>query len=235
MLNPALDPAAFAQRFAMERRLQIRGIFAPEAAERIHTCLSRETPWSLLYNDGEKIARLSPEQLRAMPAPEKSARATGVLQRARGAFQYVYNSYQTVESYLARKDPGLFLHTVYEYCNSPEMLDFLRAATGIPELLKCDSQATLYAPGHFLKAHDDDVNERSHRRIAYVLGFAKDWDPDWGGILQFYDQEHNVTHAMVPRFNVLSIFSVPQFHAVSYVVPYAPIGRYSITGWYVDK
>ena len=105
----------------------------------------------------------------------------------------------------------------------------------IRELLKADAQATLYAPGHFLNFHNDTPNERTHRRVAYVLGFAKDWHPDWGGLLQFYDADLNITDVLRPRFNVLSMFTVPQDHAVTYVVPYAPLGRYSITGWYMDR
>ncbi len=58
---------------------------------------------------------------------------------------------------------------------------------------------------------------------------TRDWDPDWGGLLQFYDAEKNVEQVFVPRFNTLSLFTVPQSHAVSAVAPYAPVGRLAIT------
>ena len=37
------------------------------------------------------------------------------------------------------------------------------------------------------------------------------------------------------RFNTLNMFTVAQPHNVTYVPPFAPVGRYAITGWFRDR
>ena len=105
--------------------------------------------------------------------------------------------------------------------------------SGISTIAGADGQATLYVPGHFLNAHSDQIQGHK-RRVAYVLNMSKNWDPDWGGLLQFYGPEKSVDQVFVPRFNSLSLFTVPQEHAVTAIAPYAPVGRFAITGWFVD-
>lgn len=125
------------------------------------------------------------------------------------------------------------LHGVFEFINSPVMLGFARAVTGFPQIVRADAQATLYAPGHFLTTHND-FDPVKGRLVAYVMGFTKNWRADYGGMLQFQTDQQDVEEGFLPHFNSLMMFSVPQLHAVTMVPSYAPIGRYSITGWFQD-
>lgn len=234
MLNPALDVAVLAERYRARQRLQIRDVLLPDLAERIFQCLTRETPWGVVYNEGERTIRLSPQELRAMPLSERARRVAAAAERARSEFQFVYHAYLMLQNYKAGLDKGLFLHDVLEAINAEPTLEFVRRVTGISSIVRADAQATLYGPGHFLTRHDDAADARLHARVAYVLSFAKNWQPDWGGLLQFYDDDNDITDVFVPRFNALSIFTVPQFHAVSCVAPFAPLGRLAITGWFQD-
>jgi SM-20-related protein len=234
MFNPALDVKALAERYREKNRLQVRDLFVPELADRIFYCLTRETPWGVVYNEGDRVVRLSKDELRAVPQEERARSVDAAILRARTGFQFIYHAYPMVEVYLEGANKGFFLRDVFEAINSDTMLDFIRGVTGISTVIKADGQATLYAPGHFLTSHNDGADEKRHRRVAYVLSFTKDWHPDYGGLLQFYDERNDVTDVFVPRFNSLSIFTVPQFHAVSCVSPFAPLGRFAITGWFQD-
>ena len=234
MFNPGLDTAMLADRYRAKQRLQIRDVLLPDLAERVFQCLTRETPWGVVYNEGSNTITLTPQDLQAMPQAERARRMSAAAERARTEFQFVYHAYLMLHNYKAGVDKGLFLHDMLEAINSEPMLDFVRKVTGISSIVRADAQATLYAPGHFLTRHNDAADEKLHRRVAYVLSFTKNWHPDWGGLLQFYDDENEITDVFVPRFNALSIFTVPQFHAVSCVAPYAPLGRLAITGWFQD-
>ncbi len=128
---------------------------------------------------------------------------------------------------------GLLLHQLFEFINAPPMLDFIRTVTGMKQIVRADAQATLFAPGDFLTLHND-FDAAKGRLVAYVMGFTKNWRSDYGGMLQFIDDKHNVEQGFLPHFNSLMLFSVPQMHAVTYVPGFAPIGRYSITGWFQD-
>jgi len=59
--------------------------------------------------------------------------------------------------------------------------------------------------------------------------------PDWGGYLNFYDDDGDVIAGYRPRFNALNLFAVPQQHNVSFVPPFAAVARYAITGWFRDR
>src|SRR5690606_1917921 len=96
----------------------------------------------------------------------------------------------------------------------------VRALTGLHDIAFADSQATRFSPGHFLTSHDDDV-EGKQRRAAYVLSMTPQWRTDWGGILQFIDAEGHVSAGIMPKFNALNVFKVPQTHSVSFVTPSA--------------
>jgi Rps23 Pro-64 3,4-dihydroxylase Tpa1-like proline 4-hydroxylase len=65
-----------------------------------------------------------------------------------------------------------------------------------------------------------------------VINLGHDWQADWGGLLQFFDESGQVTESFVPRYNTLSLFRVPQLHAVSLVAPWAERPRFGITGWF---
>ena len=156
------------------------------------------------------------------------------IQNAKTQYQYFYGCYPMVDAIVNKKDQGHLLHTVLEEINSPYFLDFIRKITGIDSITKADGQATLYRPGHFLKLHTD-FDAKRDRRLAYVLGFTKNWRADWGGVLEFYNDRGDVEAGILPRYNSLSMFAVPKPHAVTYVAPYATEGRYSITGWFSDR
>ena len=161
-----------------------------------------------------------------------AARATHrALKNAESGFQYVYSSYPIVDAIVNRRDEGHPLHGVLEAMNAPAFRSFVEQVTGIGGLVKADGQATLYSKGNFLTFHND-FDARNKRRVAYVMGFTRKWRPDWGGTLEFYDAQGNVEFGLMPRFNVLNLFEVPVNHAVTYVPPFVPEGRYSITGWF---
>ena len=234
MLNPSLNARALGEQFRHQRgRIVIREIFTPEFAQRVFDCLTREVKWGLAYNDAHGPQFVEAESLGAMDAAERAVFDEPIHGRAASGFQFRYRCYPMLDNFLKRKDPGLFLHTLVEFLNSPPMLGFAREVTGAAGIVRADAQATLYAPGDFLTLHND-YDPVKGRLVAYVLGFTKNWRPDFGGMLQFMNERHDVEAGFLPHFNSLMMFSVPQMHAVSYVPPFAPTGRYSVTGWFQD-
>ena len=95
---------------------------------------------------------------------------------------------------------------------------------------RSDAQATLYQSGHFLKSHSDK-DSTGARAAAYVLNFTRLWERDWGGYLQFFNDEHDIELALRPIFNAMNIFLVPTDHSVGIVSPFAYGDRLSVTGW----
>jgi Rps23 Pro-64 3,4-dihydroxylase Tpa1-like proline 4-hydroxylase len=152
-----------------------------------------------------------------------------------GDYAFIYARYPMLDAYLEQWGEHEGLDLLVEHINSEPMLELVREVTGISEIGKADAQATLFAPNHFLSLHDDS-HVAEGWRVAYVMNFCQEeWRPDWGGYLLFYDEDGDVTAGFKPRFNTLNMFRVPARHSVSYVPPFAPVGRFAVTGWFRDR
>lgn len=236
-LNPALDRPALAAQFTHGKRVQIRDVLTRQSAVELRDVLLHHTRWGLAMRAPE-VGGGSPQFMRAeaLATPEGRASAQDMARAAdaaaaRGDYAYRYASYPMLDAYLGRWDEGSPHDVLLEHLNAPEFLTLVREVTGFGDLAKADAQATFYAAQHFLPLHDDSHVEQNWR-VAYVLNLAiDDWRPDWGGYLVFYDQDGDIVHGYRPRFNTLNLFAVPQAHAVTYIPPFAPAGRFAVTGW----
>ncbi len=233
----ALDRKALAKRFATESRVQVRSILTQETATTISQILRRETPWGIAYKvDGQPPVKLRIDELRAnTPQQLRDIAAQVHRTAANGDYGVRFNQYPILDAYLQRWAPGGAHDLLLEYINAEPFLDLVREITSIPELIKADAQATCFAPGDFLSIHNDS-HVAEGWQVAYVLNFADpEWKPDWGGYLNFFDDDGDIVQGWRPRFNTLNLFRVPQRHNVSYVPPFAPMGRFAITGWFRDR
>jgi hypothetical protein len=235
-LNPHLDVPALRTAYAQDARLQVRDVMTLDSARALKTMLEHQTPWGLAWAAaGKPPSTLRAGALTTLPAAARARMIDEVSGAARrGDFAFLYAQYPMLDAYLQQWSPNGPHDIVLEHLNAAPMLDLVRQITGIAELRKADAQATLYAPGHFLTTHDDS-HVAEGRRVAYVLGLATEWRPDWGGYLLFHDADGDIVVGYKPRFNALNLFTVPQRHSVSYVPPFAPVGRLAITGWFRDR
>ena len=234
-LNPALDKASLATAFAKAGRLQISDVLTDESAGELRSLLADRTPWCLAWQAGaaEPTHVIPDHELRSMKPDELPAITARAF--ANPEYGFAYRAYPLVTAYLERWNPGGPHEQLLEELNGPPMLEFMRAVTGLPHIVKLDGQATLYKAGDFLRPHTDAESQRG-RLVAYVLNLtAGEWRPEWGGALSFINDDGGAGEKLLPRFNSLSLFRVPQWHEVSRVSPAAPIGRYAVTGWARDR
>ncbi len=233
-LNPALDRTALSQRFAETGRVQIRNVLTSETAREILTVLTKGTPWGMAVGAGEakpQSFRMQEVQTPAGQQKVNAAAKTAQEHTARGEYGFRFAHYPILTAVQEGWDPGGAHEVLLEHLNAPEFLNLARDVTGITNLIKADGQATLFAANHYLGRHIDS-HVAEGWEVAYVLNFAReDWHPDWGGYLLFLDEDGDVVEGFRPRFNALNLFKVPQSHAVSYVPPFAPVGRLAVTGW----
>ena len=236
-LNRATDEIEAARKFAANGRVQIRNFLSLPAAQTIRAILARETPWGLAWRAGENGPNgLRRQEVEKLTGSDKADIWSRVIGSAAGSdYAFIYAQYRMLDSYLEKWGEHQALDLLVEHINSEPLLSLVRRVSGIPQLKKADAQATLYAPNQFLAVHDDSHVQEGWQ-VAYVMNFCLDeWRPEWGGYLMFYDEDGDVVAGFRPRFNTLNLFRVPQKHSVSYVPPFAPVGRFSITGWFRDR
>ena len=235
MLNPNLDRAALAAEFKRDGRLRIEDVLDPAVAERIRQYCLTEVPFEYLSNvDGQNVA-IPAEALNEMQEAELMDLQSKIFTAAAGGSGFFYCGYMLERSQRDTDSEELgFLHSVFDFLNSEEMLGFITEVTGHDDLKSADAQYTRYTQGQFLTRHQDDVGTEQ-RRLAYVLGFSKNWHPDWGGLLQFFEKDGKPRESWVPAFNTMSLFNIGHVHSVTYVTPFAAEPRLSLTGWFRAK
>jgi Rps23 Pro-64 3,4-dihydroxylase Tpa1-like proline 4-hydroxylase len=67
------------------------------------------------------------------------------------------------------------------------------------------------------------------------MNFSPQWHPDWGGMLQFFQDDGTPRDAWAPQFNSLVLFDVAHVHSVTFVAPFAKTPRFAVTGWFRTK
>lgn len=229
-LNPNLDIEKFSRIFQDVGRVHIPEVLTPESAQKLYEALKNDVPWQSNFNDGEKGYTLHQIQIDAMDDVQRHLLNTHINEKAKYDFQYIFNAYSLSDAREQKLNQHLYINQYLDFVNSEEYLSFMRAVTGFKEASFSDSQCTQYRAGHFLSDHSDDVGGKN-RLVAMVMNLTPNWRPDWGGILQFIDDDGHISQGITPSFNALNILKIPQKHSVSYVVPHAEGGRYAITGW----
>lgn len=240
-LNPDLDPRTYAEIYARDGLVQIPGILPPDVAEAIYAMLASEVQWRLVFPSPDDASRASYGNVVSLTQQDmQSMGQTGVrdllgrvLARARENYGFLYSAYPMIQAYTSGDDPGHPIHRLTEFLNSEAFLEFGSQVIGAERITKADAQATLYAPGNFLTRHTDE-GMQLERRAAYTFGFTPNWQTDWGGLLMLLDDNQDVERALMPRFNVLTLFNGTKIHSVSAVSQFAGGGRYQITGWLQD-
>jgi SM-20-related protein len=232
MINNDLDFEGYRIDLARNTRVQIPDFLQLDAAERLRSCLQHEVPWTLAERSDGASKTISRADYSAMDEQARAENLRKAYQRARNEFQFVYESYMMVKAAIEGRDPTLMLHAILDFLNSEEFITFARWLVNDQKITHVSAQATRYRAGHFLTRHEDkDKNE--DRAYAYVIGLTKNWRADWGGLLQFENDQGEVTQTLMPRWNSISLFKVPQPHIVSLVSPFANEDRLAITGWFL--
>lgn len=229
-INPEHDPQALHQAFTATGRLQVPNFLQADSAEYLSQLITGNDTWYLSYNEGDQNYESLAADFDALAPVQQHRFMSKLYARARDGFQYCFKQYYITKSLELGENKGHPLHQCQDFVNSPAYLDFMRTLTGSDEIRLSDCYASLYDRGHFLTEHND-LHHQHDRVAAFVISMTRDWNPNWGGYLAFFDEQGNVQEAFKPTFNTLNIFSIPRRHAVQMVAPFAGHARTSLLGW----
>jgi hypothetical protein len=230
-INPTLELNSARTVYKKRGRVLLTDFLARDGAAALAEGLATALPYHLTMTKAdESVANIDAAELAARGEDFRRRLMGAVFADAASGFRYFYGQFE-FDKHLDDAGPvGELSRAAWGFLNGPQFLAALGRITGEAGLVRASAQASRYAPGHFLTAHDDDV-KNSGRRAAFVLYLSPTWRADWGGLLQFIDRDGHVAEAYTPVFNALAVFRVPSQHAVSMVTPLAPAARYAISGW----
>ena len=209
--------------------VQAAGFLQAASAEAIGNLLPR-LPYVIVAPDaaGQTLV-ISDEVVRHFGEARVREFLGDTIKRAANGFAFVHRSYALQDEYARAGDQPIA--QVTEFLQSRPFLEAASRIVG-ETVDSVRVQASHYRPGDFLTLHVDS-HSQDDRIAAFTLGFTRGWRPDWGGQLLFHDSDGDVVRGLVPRFNVLTVFRVPQAHSVAPVAPYASQPRLSLTGWFI--
>ena len=148
-INPDLDRAALAKRFAQTGRVQVRDVLTREAAEEIQSILMKGTPWGMAvragdspdtpprgFSNAEIMAPGGADQVNRMA--NAAAQAT-----ARGDYGFRYAQFSLVEALQKGFNPGGPHELLLEHINADPFMELVREITGFDTLAKADDAEPL--------------------------------------------------------------------------------------------
>ncbi len=234
-LSPRSDVPALQERYRATGRVQLPHLLDDAWARHLQRVLGgADEAWQLVFNKADQLYELSPALQREIGVERCAELVRAVQAEGRDRFQYLFENIRVPDVRPTPRDqvPLAELAELADALDSEPFLALMRAVTGRADIVFADCQATRYRAGHFLNPHDDDVSGK-HRVAAFVLSLTPRWRAAWGGQLQFLDADDQVSEVLVPGFNVLNVFRVPQLHQVSAVSPLVDpaCARLSVTGW----
>lgn len=228
-IRPGLAPGPLARTFREEGVVQASDFLDAAAAEAIGALLPG-LPYAIVAPDpGGETLVITDEVVRRFGEQQVRSFLEDTIRRASTGFAFIHRSYALQDEY--DRAPAHPAARITEFLQSRAFLDFGAAIIGQP-VAGVRVQASHYRKGDFLTLHDDS-HGRDRRLAAFTLGFTRGWRPDWGGQLLLHDEAGDVTRGFAPRFNVLTVFRVPQKHSVAPVAAYATQPRLSLTGWLI--
>ncbi|MEX2334669.1 MAG: 2OG-Fe(II) oxygenase family protein [Pseudohongiella sp.] len=231
-LNPGFDAALVKQKYQMDNRVRVHSFLDAEDASLLLQTLARETEFASAFNIDGANGSLSDKEMRQLAPAQIDELQQKIYQNAGEGAGFLYGRHDITGRSSA---PGpARLRAFADILNSETLLDAVRHISGHDDISCASAQATRYLSGNFLTRHND-YHPDEGRLVAYVMNLSPEWHPDWGGLLQFYEQDGTPRDAWTPQFNTLTLFDVSHVHAVTFVAPYAKVPRFAITGWFRTK
>lgn len=228
LLQPAIDAKDFSAlkaQYALDQRIRVTNFLTPDSARSLgqHLGALPTTHQACAANNVMRLIAI--RDLESLHQEDRARIFSMVYDQAARGEGYWYGRYEPPESGCPVQD------ALSAWLNSEAMLNVVRTLSGIAEIRRASFQVTRYRSGDFLTRHRDTVASEN-RRLAYTVNFASHWHPDWGGLLQFYQDDGTPRDAWSPEFNSFGLFDVRHVHAVTVVAPFARNPRLTVSGWF---
>lgn len=224
-LNPNLDINKLRDDFSKDQRLRIDNFLPDHQAQELSLALSKLQSYRHAFVLDGKYGEATSDELRAISQAERNRFINDLMGQAANGVGFWYERHE-----ISVDDEGV-LQDLHAWLNGRELLEAIGEITKVSGYKSAMAQATRFQRGDFLTRHKDVVTEQK-RKTAFVINLPRQWHPDWGGLLQFFEENGTLRDAWNPDFNSLSLFDVSHIHSVTSVSSFAPQPRLAVSGWF---
>lgn len=224
-----VDVAALKAEFADKGFVKIDDfIDEPSSRELIKNLPPAADRWQMTFRRDGRVEALEANRMQSMTERNRVKLSNEIYSAALNGPQFVYQkiSLDEAATEAANKDEKGLL--VREMLNSDAVLSLVKSVSGEEGLTRALSDATYFVRNQFKNREMGPDDGAVH--VGFELYLTSPWREDFGGFLNFYDDDGNILDAVYPRFRQLVLYRLPRAHGVSALAPFCNALRFSISG-----
>ena len=226
-LNDGVDPKALAKEYKKAGRVLIKDAMDAKCADKLSESIETMAIWRTVYLDGETERRISGHDLQSLTNRRQRDMQENIYIQARQGYQYLRYECPT-DVIPDSKDPkGLTDADVF--FKSDGFRDFLRKIAGAKDGELENVGARWLQRDHFM-ADSALATKLPDCKLWFSMDMTRTWQMQWGGQLNFLDDEGEIEQAWSPGFNQLSVYAGGTRHSIGYVTPFHHAFCLSICG-----
>lgn len=222
-----VDPKKYTAQFNANSHINLQKAFDDTFAQEMTIALEAHQHYTIATYANNQVLNLPSSQYDALSLEQKTQLQQIQYQNAAQGVGYCYKR----SSLTTAGAQNQAFNSFSDWLNNEDTLHWVRTLSGHSDIRAASLQASCFEPGHYLTRHND-YHATEARRVAFVANFNKEWHPDWGGLLQFYNNEGLPQQSWAPFYNSLNLFDVSRVHSVTYIAPFARQSRFAFSGWF---
>jgi len=195
------------------------------------TAMSGAHAWAMFYDNGKGEERLDPARMMSMTDRSRRELSNSIYQQALDSGAFVH---QRLEIDRLRRDESDVESVVYDFhafLQSDTVRSLITEVTGDDSWSELSVDAYHMSPNQFTGARTG-LDGDAGRKIGYEVGCSSAvWRSDLGGQLAFPDMAGDLTPALTPSYNSLTLWRADKTYAVQPVAPYSKYVRLTVAGW----
>lgn len=236
-INPKLNVYSLEERLRETGRLRVRNFLQPPCAKALYRHLVNAVAWQTFVVSNERLLATPPGEPVGTDPEEEREILDLACNSARMRFACVYDADGVYPEDMpddanpSARPPDTVLAAFGEFLGSGAIGDMVRRVMEL-DALDIRMCANRLRPGHFATFHSGVPEaDKTRKRVSSVyFHLTPEWKPEWGGMLEYRNDEGDVVEALVPSFNTLDILSFPRGYWISRVAPFAGGSVLAVSG-----
>lgn len=225
-LNDKLKTAAYTKEFKAKGRVRVPGVLSAEGADALYAAIRDNCVWNIRYRKDGESTTLSGQELQSRIQRRQRELMERIYTGAQNGYQHLYFVCPLSSPLPDGSDP---LAEAKAFFDSDEFLEVLRKVTGVKKGALLDVLARWTNRDHF-ETDNAEALDGQDKKFVFTLDLAPNWRGDWGGHLNFLDDDGAEEERWAPGYNSLDIYTVPARTSISYVTPFVGEFRLAVCG-----
>lgn len=221
------DTKKAAKALGKQGFVELREFFAADDVKGFRNMESRLPPWSITFRDNNATITLTGIQRQSMTDRRWRDKQGKAFELTRLEHQFYHLTRPLLDQEAQDGFPDDPFPQLADTLGTSEFAELISEIAGEPSLKLLSADALLLGFNNFRSRMRYSENGPSAHHFVFIE-LTQEWKPDWGGLLQFYTDEGDVSGGLVPRFNSLVVIRSDKDFGISFIPSFVYAQHYSI-------